>query len=332
MTLVPARRDAVCRAAAALLLAALLLVALGRAVLAQSGGAVTLDEYQAKLEQVRSDVANAAAGETQQAVRRAATELAGIERVQVGGSEGEVLTLEPLFAAEDTPQRALDRIDAVLVQLSTASADDTAARLAALDRVLAGDALHPERGLLGWLQRLFEGRNASGAEGAANNGARALNILLGVAGGLVAVFLIGRIIQAALGAFMSEASVAARDSDGSAPLTVAAARRRASYLAQAGSYREAVRLLYLATLLSLEDRGLLRIDRSLTNREVLASVGRRDAVHARLRPVVDVFETVWYGEREPDRETFERYALAVESAAEAIAAEPLAAVNAPEAG
>jgi hypothetical protein len=188
---------------------------------------------------------------------------------------------------------------------------------------MAGDAFHPERGLLGWLRRLLEGSDepaANPAEDAANAGARALNVLLTVVGAIVAIVILGRIVQALLGNLVSEGELRDRDDRSDTPLTVAGARLRAADLAQAGSYREAVRQLYLAILLGLEDHGLLRIDRSLTNREVLASVGHRQEVQRGLRPVVEVFERVWYGEQEPEREAFDRYLASVDAAADLIQA------------
>lgn len=74
-------------------------------------------------------------------------------------------------------------------------------------------------------------------------------------------------------------------------------RGRALELAERGEFRSAVRVLYLAVLLQWDERGKLRFDRALTNREVLAQLGDdEDAVAIRrLRPLVERFDRSWYG-------------------------------------
>jgi hypothetical protein len=73
------------------------------------------------------------------------------------------------------------------------------------------------------------------------------------------------------------------------------ALRRAQALSQQGDQRTAVRYLYLSALLLLEERGLLRYDRTQTNREYLRSVAHRPDLAAILREVVEIFDSVWYG-------------------------------------
>ena len=90
-------------------------------------------------------------------------------------------------------------------------------------------------------------------------------------------------------------------------LTSGQALSRSRERAQAGDYRTAVRLLYLSTLLLLEERNLLRYDRTLTNREYLRQVADRPDLAGELRPVVDTFDEVWYGQIEPDAERYEAY-------------------------
>jgi hypothetical protein len=67
---------------------------------------------------------------------------------------------------------------------------------------------------------------------------------------------------------------------------------------QGGRLREAVRALYLFTLLSLEERGLLRYDPALTDQEVLARAAALEQV-GDLEALVAVYERAWYGLREP---------------------------------
>jgi hypothetical protein len=95
--------------------------------------------------------------------------------------------------------------------------------------------------------------------------------------------------------------------EGDVPLTAASALKRAQSLSEGKDYRSAVRYLYLSAILVLEERGLLRYDRSQTNREYLRSVSHLPRLVGVLRRVVDVFERVWYGYRPIDRHTYEQY-------------------------
>src|SRR5574341_98434 len=91
-------------------------------------------------------------------------------------------------------------------------------------------------------------------------------------------------------------------------LTADSALRRAQTLSAASDYRTAVRYLYLSSLLLLEERGLLRYDRSLTNREYLRSVAHLPELASTLRDVVEVFDRVWYGYQLLDAAAYARYA------------------------
>jgi hypothetical protein len=89
-------------------------------------------------------------------------------------------------------------------------------------------------------------------------------------------------------------------------LTTAEAVDRAAVDARAGDYRSAARHLYLSSLLWLEEHGLLRYDRSRTNREYLMQL-RGKPVHDDLVPVVETFERVWYGHRPLDAASYDAY-------------------------
>lgn len=89
-------------------------------------------------------------------------------------------------------------------------------------------------------------------------------------------------------------------------LTAQSAFDNAQLSADTGDYRTAVRYLYLSALLSLDDRDLLRFDRSKTNREYLRSVADSEFAPT-LHSVIDVFDRVWYGFRPIDSTTFAHY-------------------------
>ncbi len=133
-----------------------------------------------------------------------------------------------------------------------------------------------------------------------------------VVGGLALLAGIVAYIAAGLwGTFAAQAEVEAEGA-GAEPLTAGQALSRSREMAMAGDYRTAVRLLYLSTLLLLEERKLLRYDRTLTNREYLGQVADRPSLGEALGPVVDTFDEVWYGQVEPDAEGYEAYARQVD--------------------
>jgi hypothetical protein len=83
--------------------------------------------------------------------------------------------------------------------------------------------------------------------------------------------------------------------------------QRADEVAIEGDFRKGVRYLYLSTLLWLEERGVLRYDRTLTNREVLEAVPSGSPLRTRLTPVVQTFDRVWYGFADIDQTAFDAF-------------------------
>lgn len=94
-------------------------------------------------------------------------------------------------------------------------------------------------------------------------------------------------------------------------LTADRALAQARSLSEAGDLREAVRYLYLAALLALEAGGHIRLDRTHTNRELLADLSPRPELARRFRSVSETFDRVWYGFQAITRDDFTRYAEAV---------------------
>jgi hypothetical protein len=109
-----------------------------------------------------------------------------------------------------------------------------------------------------------------------------------------------------------EAELNAQDTEDEALLTSKGALQRAQTLSGQGDYRNAVRYLYLSSLLVLDERGLLRYDRSRTNREYLRSVSSQPEVATPLRDVIDVFDRVWYGFEAVDEQTYQSYSQHVD--------------------
>jgi hypothetical protein len=121
---------------------------------------------------------------------------------------------------------------------------------------------------------------------------------------IVSMFLISRNLSRSL---VREAELAAGQGDSDATLTSTGAMQRAQTLSSQGDYRNAVRYLYLSSLLILDEQGLLRYDRSRTNREYLRSIASQPRLANPLRDVIDVFDRVWYGFEAVDAETYRSY-------------------------
>ncbi|MCX7792600.1 MAG: DUF4129 domain-containing protein [Chloroflexaceae bacterium] len=93
--------------------------------------------------------------------------------------------------------------------------------------------------------------------------------------------------------------------------TAAEARDRADELARQGKYREAVRVLALAALLWLDERGRLPYEPHQTNREHLARLRDQPPLHERLAPIVETADRVWYGGAPIDARGYAEYARRV---------------------
>jgi hypothetical protein len=135
--------------------------------------------------------------------------------------------------------------------------------------------------------------------------------LIGV-GAILLIWLFSYWLQSLFGSFVGGKERQPTESDDAFPPTAAAARASAHQLADAGSYRDAVRQLYLSAILALHERNLLTYQQSDTNREVLLAARHQPRLHQQLQPVVATFDDVWYGIHEPDRTAFDSYVSAVE--------------------
>jgi len=121
---------------------------------------------------------------------------------------------------------------------------------------------------------------------------------------ILSLFYISRRLSRNL---VREAELAAEGGEDESLLTSKGALQRAQTLSTQGDYRNAIRYLYLSSLLVLDERGLMRYDRSRTNREYLRSVSSRPQLANPLRDVIDVFDKVWYGFESVDEQTYQSY-------------------------
>lgn len=244
-------------------------------------------------------------------------------------ANGERVTLAPLLGGANAPisaEAAQARLRIVLAQLDGAAYDRTAERLTALEQVFAGPAFQRRESLFDqvrrWLSNLFnrlipESQPSASLSPTGERMAQLIGwVVVGVAA-VVLLLLLVRWLQTVLGAFVADSGRQDSDAD-DAPTTPAAARQIASRFAQGGDYRLAVRHLYLAALMTLQERRVVPRDPSLTNREVLARTPAHAPIHTPLAAVVDVFDDVWYGVHEPDAATFEHYRATVDELARAV--------------
>ncbi|HEX5941541.1 MAG TPA: DUF4129 domain-containing protein [Anaerolineales bacterium] len=126
---------------------------------------------------------------------------------------------------------------------------------------------------------------------------------------LLSLFFISRSLSRSL---VREAQLEAEASESDGLLTSKGAFKRAENLSMQGDYRNAIRYLYLSSLLVLDEQGVMRYDRSRTNREYLRSVSSRPELAKPLRDVIEVFDRVWYGYEAVDENTYKSYVEHVE--------------------
>lgn len=141
-----------------------------------------------------------------------------------------------------------------------------------------------------------------------------LSRVLTVVGVLALAAIVLFFVRSLRATLVSEVDLEERASD--AVMSSSAALRQAQQLAAGSDYRSAVRYLYLATVLALDERGLLRFDKALTNREVLRQSSTHQRLKDELTPVVETFDKVWYGLQPISDEQYRQYELQVARARE----------------
>jgi hypothetical protein len=156
-----------------------------------------------------------------------------------------------------------------------------------------------------WLDKLFPDKEATvGVPGGGISIWMWLTVLL-------LVLILAYVFRGLFADLVSEANLNG-NGDQDEVLTADAAFQRAQSLSRGGDYRAAVRYLYLSSLLLLDERGLLRYDRTRTNREYLRTVADQPELSQPLAEVIDVFDNVWYGYHELDEDRFKHYSDRVE--------------------
>ncbi len=267
---------------------------------------LSVDEYRARLAAARNELA---AGEDLSTVQR---DLAAIDEVRL--TSGDLLTVRPLLDDVPDVDSALRRLGTVLNQMEYAHTEPTEARLAQLQVVRDRfDLDRPSfwQRILRWLddlrRALVPDQLPQGAGAAAAIGSRIVVWAVVISGGVLLALLLSYWLRTFFGGILANRLGRSLRNEQEIPASSAEARAQAHSMAGVGNYRAAVRQLYLAALLHLDEQGLLSFQSDQTNREFLAQTSPGSTVRSHLQPAVETFDRVWYGEREPDQSTFESY-------------------------
>jgi Na+-transporting methylmalonyl-CoA/oxaloacetate decarboxylase gamma subunit len=81
----------------------------------------------------------------------------------------------------------------------------------------------------------------------------------------------------------------------------------ASELARLGEYRKAIRRAYIALLCDLDQRGKLRLGRSMTNRDYLDAMRSEQRIYPTFSVMTLSFERAWYGQARATEEEFHNF-------------------------
>ncbi|MDQ3854967.1 MAG: DUF4129 domain-containing protein [Chloroflexota bacterium] len=257
-----------------------------------------------------------------QVAEQVATSLGAVRETEVAGARVRPYlqpVLEHLRAEPPRLEAAVAQLAELnrLLQRTQPAAPDPAQR-ASLREVLADPAFAPDPPR-NWFQRLMADLSRRLSDllsrlrlgpGTSEGLSAVQYLLLGIAVlALVAVLLL-------LLRSLPRRSPPAEGSDPGAatpPLTSEGMRARAAELAQVGDYRAAVRATFVALLLYLSEHGKLRYNRSMTNREHLASIGEGSTLRQQLQPIVARFDDVWYGDARVTAGDYEDYVRRTEA-------------------
>ena len=304
-----------------LLILALLFAGAG-SVLAQSGP-LALADYWQLIADIR-DGLNSADGAGAAARQTAVTQLTAITEVEL--PDGRLQPIDHSFFIQQLQNEnvPLETVTTLLTAYHSSRQGWPAASLPQLDEAALDDILsQPEFNYApaepNFLQRMWQSLRQAVEDfflrlfPEQSNFRLPLNNLLVILAGVLVAVVLAFALRGLVTDFAADAAAAAEEALGGEPLTADLAMQRAQDLSVGGDFRTAVRYLYLSALLLLEERGLLRYDRSLTNREYLRSVAHQPELAATLRQVIDVFDRVWYGFQTVNATEYAQYAQQVET-------------------
>lgn len=281
-----------------------------------SADPITLAAYRRGLAEIRAQVAaapDAPGAARAAAIGRAIVALEALTDVTV---DGIIYTAPPhapvraLLQAGDAASlaRALGMLDETIAALdhnASLRAQDPAAARRQLEAILASVDFRPQPDwrdalaaiLRDWLAGLFPGLRAP----------RITFVDVGLLLSPVALALLAYVLWTSARGIRErvarEVALASPQSDRAPSAREHLALAEAA--ARAGRGREAVRELFLFALRALDERGALRFDPALTDREVLERVAGLAGARE-LDALVAVYERAWYGLREPSPQDLSR--------------------------
>lgn len=262
---------------------------------------IGVDEFWERLAQTETLLADAAAAETVQAL------WAEVDAVRL--ADGRVIAVDVGWIAAGLDERpALQRrVRALLNYQAQMGGLAEGVSLAALDEVLRD----PRFQYADVTPTPFPtpSRDPLPTVTVREGGAGLTQLILIVVG---AVVLVAVILAVARGLQVQPTALAQPNEPDDDPTTSSDARLRAEGLEAARDYRSAIRYLYLSSLLLLDERGVIRYDRTLTNREHLRQVAGKSPLFDLLRAVINTFEDVWYGFEPVDEGFYRQYVEHVE--------------------
>lgn len=288
-------------------------------VLAQPTVALDIDAYWQQIDALQTELDDIPAEDEvayEEWLGSTATQLENIDAIVLGDGRSIPINHAPIIAILETdPPPTRERVSELFTSwvetrrgmLNFSTADlDSLREILADDRFIYGE----EPPLPAWRQWINE-RIAEILRFFSRGGGLLANDLTGnilsAASVIVLVLVFAYILRNLVGNFTPEATLQDEFGEEEIPLNAEMALERAQTLSTGGDYRTAVRYLYLSSLLMLEERGLLRYNRSLTNREYLKAVAHRPELVQWLQPVIDVFDRVWYGYQPLSKEEYTQY-------------------------
>lgn len=301
-----------------------LLAALFFAPRALAQAPVSLDEYRRAVEQALAlaQQANARApNERAPLLNQAAARLENIRVVRLAsGAESALDNTLLLAIVRDARQteNAVARLTALRDALAQSPATINPQDLVTLQGILNRPPFVSESSALpAWLQDVLR-RIADFFDRLASNTARGIfdgrDLLVFVGVVLVLLVLVYFILNLRRNLVQEEALAALAEEH--AVRSPGEAFTNAQQFVNQGDYRSAVRQLYLATLLLLDQRGKLKYDPTLTNREYLRQTTNDPRAAAALAPIVEAFDRTWYGFEPITRQEFDAYRQRVEQVKE----------------
>jgi hypothetical protein len=188
--------------------------------------------------------------------------------------------------------------------------------LTSLEEILAssqidtGDTIDPElvenigHTLEEWLRKLFPSTHFNIPD--------VTDLVLAGLGVLVILAAFVFVARTLRSEWVSELALKTDETDEGQELTSQSAIQKAEQRLHSRDIRHAVRYLYLACIIGLNERGVIEFDISSTNREFAASFTQSSSLRKPINHIVEVFDRTWYGYQEISDSQMQTYRRTIE--------------------